>query len=71
MSTPNLNPRVGVAAVISDPDGRVIFGLRKGSHGAGSLPPDFLVVPGLFLIFRSCVFSSLALKSEIKDPIPD
>ncbi|KAG8159775.1 hypothetical protein KVR01_010412 [Diaporthe batatas] len=29
------NPRVGVAAVIQGPDGKVVFGRRKSSHGAG------------------------------------
>lgn len=38
MSTPLPNPRVGVAAVVLGPDGRVIFGRRKGSHGAGMFP---------------------------------
>ncbi|ROV99842.1 hypothetical protein VSDG_02993 [Cytospora chrysosperma] len=28
-------PRVGVAAVIKGPDGRIVFGRRKASHGAG------------------------------------
>ncbi|KAH8761018.1 nudix domain-containing protein [Diaporthe sp. PMI_573] len=31
----NSNPRVGVAAVIQGPDGKVVFGRRKSSHGAG------------------------------------
>ncbi|KAF3764127.1 hypothetical protein M406DRAFT_259097 [Cryphonectria parasitica EP155] len=34
-STTKSNPRVGVAAVIRGPDGRVILGRRMGSHGAG------------------------------------
>lgn len=29
------HPRVGVAAIIKDRDGRVVLGRRKGSHGAG------------------------------------
>ncbi|KAJ4397846.1 hypothetical protein N0V93_002083 [Gnomoniopsis smithogilvyi] len=35
MSTSNPNVRVGVAALVRGPDGRVVFGRRKGSHGAG------------------------------------
>ncbi|KAL8372153.1 hypothetical protein RB595_001785 [Gaeumannomyces hyphopodioides] len=36
MSADAINrPRVGVAAVIARPDGSVILGRRKGSHGSG------------------------------------
>ena len=28
--------RDGTAAIITNPDGQVLFGLRKGSHGAGT-----------------------------------
>ncbi|KAK2598713.1 hypothetical protein N8I77_012103 [Diaporthe amygdali] len=36
MTTTSKNePRVGVAAVIRGSDGRVVFGRRKSSHGAG------------------------------------
>lgn len=35
METQIQNVRVGVAAVISDQQGRVLFGRCKGSHGAG------------------------------------
>ncbi|KAK5992450.1 Nudix hydrolase 1 [Cladobotryum mycophilum] len=31
-----LNPRVGIAAIITDANGRVLVGKRKGSHGAGT-----------------------------------
>jgi hypothetical protein len=33
---PMSNPRVGVAAVIVD-NGQMVFGKRKGSHGAGEM----------------------------------
>lgn len=36
LPTSGSDPRVGVAAIIQRPDGRVIFGRRNGSHGAGS-----------------------------------
>ncbi|ROW04875.1 hypothetical protein VMCG_04768 [Cytospora schulzeri] len=32
---PTSQPRVGVAAVIRGPEGRIVFGRRKASHGAG------------------------------------
>ncbi|KAK1773265.1 NUDIX hydrolase domain-like protein [Copromyces sp. CBS 386.78] len=30
-------PRVGVAAIIRDAEGKMLVGVRKGSHGAGTL----------------------------------
>ncbi|KAI8713919.1 Nudix hydrolase domain-containing protein [Fusarium sp. LHS14.1] len=30
------NPRVGVSAIIYGPDGKMVTGKRKGSHGAGT-----------------------------------
>lgn len=30
------NPRIGVAAIIYGPDGKIVAGKRKGSHGAGN-----------------------------------
>ncbi|GIJ99709.1 hypothetical protein Aspvir_003711 [Aspergillus viridinutans] len=31
-----MNPRVGVAVVVLNKDGKIILGKRKGSHGAGT-----------------------------------
>lgn len=31
----DLQPKVGVAAIITNPNGLVLVGKRKGSHGAG------------------------------------
>lgn len=39
METAKPDPRVGVAAIVYGPDGRVVFGRRKSSHGAGMLQP--------------------------------
>lgn len=37
------HPRVGVAAVIFGPDGKLVAGKRKGSHGAGeTLNPRYI-----------------------------
>ncbi|KAI5459117.1 NUDIX hydrolase domain-like protein [Mariannaea sp. PMI_226] len=36
MATENPHPRVGVAAIIYSPDGKVVAGKRLGSHGAGT-----------------------------------
>ncbi|KAI1771967.1 NUDIX hydrolase domain-like protein [Hypoxylon cercidicola] len=35
-ASPSYHPRVGVAAIIRDGDGKFVFGKRKGSHGAGT-----------------------------------
>lgn len=32
--------RVGVAAVVQDAQGRMVMGIRKGSHGEGGLADD-------------------------------
>lgn len=32
-------PRVGVAAVIRNREGKIVCGLRKGSHGSGRCNP--------------------------------
>ena len=37
-------PRVGVAAIISDENGRVVLGQRKGGHGSGWYPQLALAV---------------------------
>ncbi|RSM08793.1 hypothetical protein CEP52_004485 [Fusarium oligoseptatum] len=36
MSSAVPNPRVGVSAIIYGPDGKMVTGKRKGSHGAGT-----------------------------------
>lgn len=39
-------PRVGVAAIIRDAEGKMLVGVRKGSHGAGTyLPRSALLYP--------------------------
>lgn len=43
MATELPHPRVGVAAVIFGPNGKLVAGKRKGSHGAGkTLNPRYL-----------------------------
>ncbi|CAM1504828.1 Fc.00g024190.m01.CDS01 [Cosmosporella sp. VM-42] len=36
MASELAHPRVGVAAIIYGPDGKIVAGKRKGSHGAGT-----------------------------------
>ena len=37
MAAPIPTVRVGVAAIVKDGNGRMVVGIRKGSHGAGTL----------------------------------
>lgn len=39
-----VNVRVGVGVIIQDGEGRVLVGIRKGSHGAGTL-----ALPGWYM----------------------
>lgn len=39
MGPPGVTRRDGVACIICNPDGKVLVGKRKGSHGAGTLKP--------------------------------
>ncbi|CCC06334.1 unnamed protein product [Sordaria macrospora k-hell] len=52
-------PRVGVAAIIRDAEGKMLVGVRKGSHGAGTLQ-----FPGGHLEFGEDPFQCAVRETE-------
>lgn len=55
--------RVGVAAIISDAEGKMLVGVRKGSHGSGTYLLRLLDSPQLFFSFP-CLFHRLSRMSR-------
>lgn len=43
--TSHITRRDGVAAIICNPQGKILVGKRKGSHGAGTPPSTSIYTP--------------------------